>query len=224
MPRAPRTIQAGLVYHVLNRGNGRMRLFLKDGDYAAFEKVLGEALDRYPADLLTYCLIPNHWHLVLRPKTDEALTNLMRWIGVTHVRRHHAHYQHQSGGHLYQGRFKCFPVQDDGYFLTLCRYVEANAVRAKLTADAREWPWAGAHARRHADKPFTLARWPLKRPRDWTDLLNHPMDKAALDQVRQCLIRGRPMGTARWTAATAARLGMESTLRSLGRPRKKENE
>lgn len=109
MPRTARAIKAGVIYHVLNRGNARMPLFHKDADFDAFEQVLGEGLERYPVDLLTYCLMGNHWHLVLRPRTDEALGRLMGWIGVTHVRRHHAHYHSRGGGHLYQGQFKSFP-------------------------------------------------------------------------------------------------------------------
>ena len=73
MPRTARAIEAGLIYHVLNRGNGRMRLFHKEADFAAFERVLAEALERCPVDLLTYCLMGNHWHLVLRPQTDRVL-------------------------------------------------------------------------------------------------------------------------------------------------------
>ena len=136
MPRRARAIEAGTIYHVLNRGNGRMRLFHKDGDYAAFEQVLAEGLSRCPVDLLSYCLMPNHWHLVLRPRADQALSGLMSWVGVTHVRRHHEHYHHTAGGHLYQGRFKSFPVQDDLHFLTVCRYIEGNAIRAQLATSA----------------------------------------------------------------------------------------
>ena len=110
MPRSKRLIEPGFVYHVLNRGNGRMLLFHKHEDFEAFERVLAEGLDRYPVNLLTYCLMGNHWHLVLRPRRDETLSALMRWIGVTHVRRHHQHHHTSGGGHLYQGRFKSFPV------------------------------------------------------------------------------------------------------------------
>ncbi len=120
-----------MIYHVLNRGNGRMRLFHEERDYDAFEQVLSEGLGRYSVDMLTYCLMPNHWHLVVRPRTDEALGRLMGWVGVTHVRRHQEHYHRRGAGHLYQGRYKSFPVAEDDYFLMLCRYVEANPVRAK---------------------------------------------------------------------------------------------
>ena len=80
-----------MIYHVLNRGNGRMRIFHKAEDFEAFERVLGEGLNRYPVELLTYCLMPNHWHLVVRPKTDQALGRWMGWVGVTHVRRYREH-------------------------------------------------------------------------------------------------------------------------------------
>src|SRR5580658_11338685 len=109
MPRTARAVEADGIYHVLNRGNGRMQLFHKPGDFDAFTKVLSEGLARHPVDLLTYCLMSNHWHLVLRPRQAPALGRFMGWLGVTHVRRHHAHYGSRGGGHLYQGRFKSFP-------------------------------------------------------------------------------------------------------------------
>ena len=126
MPRTARVAPGGYVFHVLNRGNGRMNLFHKDADFFAFERILAEGIKRYPVDLLSYCLMTNHWHLVLRPRADDGLGRLMGWVCVTHVRRHHEHYHSRGGGHLYQGRFKSFPVQEDRHFLMLCRYVEAN--------------------------------------------------------------------------------------------------
>ena len=92
-----------MVYHVLNRGNARTRIFHKPEDFEAFERVLAEGLERYPVELLTYCVMPNHWHLVVRPQTDRALGRWMGWVGVTHVRRYHEHYHSRGGGHLYQG-------------------------------------------------------------------------------------------------------------------------
>jgi putative transposase len=197
-----------------------MRLFYKPGDYAAFEQVLAEGLERYPVELLTYCLMPNHWHLVVRPKTDLALGRLMGWVGVTHVRRHHEHYHHRGGGHLYQGRFKSFPVAEDGYFLTLCRYVEANSVRAKLVESAEQWQWGGLWRRSHRDKGLPLTPWPLDRPRGWLEWVNAEIGKEQLDGLRVCVQRGRPLGAAEWVEATADRLGLGFTLRSAGRPRK----
>ncbi len=211
-----------MVYHVLNRGNGRMRLFHKDGDFHAFERVLAEALQRYPVDLLTYCLMGNHWHLVVRPGTDDALGRFMGWIGVTHVRRHHEHYHTRGGGHLYQGRFKSFPIQEEGHFLNVCRYVEANAVRGGLVAGAEDWHWGGLYTRQWRGKPFTLCKWPVDRPRDWTALVNASLDEKKLQGLRTCVNRGQPCGDPTWVRRIAKRLQLEFTLRNAGRPRKKE--
>lgn len=220
MPRTLRGVRSGFVYHVLNRGNGRMRLFHKGADFAAFEKVLGEALERSPVDLLTYCLMGNHWHLVMRPRADDALGRCMGWLGVTHVRRHHAHYRTRGSGHLYQGRFKSFPVQSDEHFLTLCRYVEANPLRAGLVERAEAWTWSGLSARRTGDKPLKLSEWPVERPRNWLAAVNRGLEDGELKRLRTCVNRGRPLGDEDWTLRTARKLGLESTLRSVGRPRK----
>jgi putative transposase len=221
MPRGPRSIECDLIYHVLNRGNGRMRLFHKEEDFAAFEKVLGQGLSRYPVDLLTYCLMNNHWHLVLRPREDGAISNLMRWVGVTHVRRHHEHYHTRGGGHLYQGRFKSFVVEEDSHFLRLCRYVEGNALRAGMVEQAQHWLWCGLAARiGQLEKPFVLSEWPVDRPARWTAIVNQAMEKDDLETLRSCVRRGRPYGGREWVERIARRLGIEPTSRDRGRPRK----
>ena len=200
-----------------------MQLFHKPGDYDAFEQVLMEGMERYPVELLTYCVMPNHWHLVVRPKTNEALGRWMGWVGVTHVRRHHEHYHRRGGGHLYQGRFKSFPVADDEYFLTLCRYVEANPLRAELVEQAQQWRWSGLWRREHHAKGLTLSAWPVTRPRAWAEWVNADISKEQLDDLRECVQRGRPLGPTAWVHATAARLGLGFTLRGPGRPRKSPN-
>jgi putative transposase len=220
MPRTARAIEAELTYHVLNRANAGLQLFRKPADFDAFERVLAEGLARYPVDLFTYCLMSNHWHLVLRPQTDQALGRLLGWIGVTHVRRHHEHYQTRGGGHLYQGRFKSFTVQDEVYFLRLCRYVEANAVRARLARCAEEWQWGGLYARQMGGKDFALAAWPVDRPRRWSALVNQSVAADELEELRTSVNRGRPLGDEGWVRATARRLGLEFTLHGVGRPRK----
>src|SRR4051794_16232091 len=114
MPRQPRRADPGLVYHVLNRGNGRRKLFAKEVDFLAFLTILAQGLERHPVDLLAYCLMGNHWHLLLRPRTAGALSALMRWVTTTHARRLHAHIAGRrrdprpETGHVYQGRYKSF--------------------------------------------------------------------------------------------------------------------
>ena len=156
--------------------------------------------------MLGLCLMPNHWHLVLRPRSGKDLARLMRWLCTAHVRRHHAHY-HSEPGHLYQGRFKSFPVQDDNHLLTLLRYVEANALRAGLSKSAGGWPWS-SDAMRHSEQGrLLLADWPVDRPRNWNKLLEERIADKELERLRTSLqpavptvrkpgLSARPVGSA----------------------------
>jgi putative transposase len=222
MPRTSRQIEPGGCYHVINRGNGRQVLFHKTGDYQAFLQILAEGLRRFDVALLCWCLMPNHWHLVLRPRSRRAMIDLMRWVTVTHVRRHHAHYQ-ADAGHLYQGRYKSFPVGEDRYFLVLCRYVEANALRARRVKRAEDWRWSSLHQRMQrvaSPPPLPLGEWPVQRPRGWGALVNEPLREDEERDVRISMERERPFGDPAWVRRIAAKLGLGQTLRPRGRPRK----
>ena len=212
----------GYVYHVLNRGVARMRLFHKRGDYEVFEKVMTEALARLPMRLLCYCLMPNHWHLLLWPRRDGDLSQFMRWLTVTHTQRHHAH-RHTSGtGPIYQGRFKSFPVERDQHFLAAARYVERNPLRANLCARAEEWRWSSLWVRRSGDtqQRALLSAWPVAEPRHWLRTVNAPLRPAELEAIRRSVKRGRPFGGERWVQRTASLLGLGASLRPRGRPRR----
>src|SRR4051812_5594584 len=126
MGRTLRAAEGGLIYHALNRGNARLAIFDDDGDYDTFERVLAEAVPRYAMRLLAYCLMPDHFHLVVWPRGDGDLSQFMRWLTLTHTQRWHAQRRSAGAGHVYQGRFKSFPVQDDGHLAIVCRYVERN--------------------------------------------------------------------------------------------------
>jgi putative transposase len=217
MPRPLRHIAADLIYHVLNRGNRRTRIFRKPRDYQAFVDCLAQGLERYRVDLLGWCVMPNHWHLVLRPRGEGQLQEFMRWLTVTHVRRHHGHHGGISG-HLYQGRYKHFCVQEDSYFLTLCRYVEANPGRARLVTRSEQWPWSSLHQRLNRKPLPPLADWPVERPRRWTSLVNEAMEPPELKRLREHVVRDRPLGTVAWMQKIAARQGLEQTLHPRGRP------
>ena len=211
-----------MVFHALNRAVARLPLFQKEGDYVAFEKVLAEALEEHPTRLLSYCVMPNHWHLVLWPREEGELTAFLRWLTHTHSMRWHAHYHTSGTGHLYQGRFKSFPVQTDEHFYTLVRYVERNALRAHLVERAEDWRWCSLWRREFGDKDQKklLHPWPLPQPRRWIEMVNEPQSEAEVKSVRQCVRRGSPFGTAQWQVRTAQELGLEWTLRPRGRPRK----
>ena len=174
MPRTKRADEAGGIYHAMNRGNARGTIFHKDGDYEAFEQILAEGLDHYAVELLAYQLMPNHWHMVLRPTQSGEMSQLLRWVTGTHTMRYHAHYHTSGEGHVYQGRFKSFPIQQDGHFLTVCRYVEANPRRANLVKRAEAWPWGSLCIRRRGQSPLKglLKPWPVTRPRTWSADVN----------------------------------------------------
>ena len=117
-------------FHVVLSGNRRKVLFATVDDRRALNAIAFEVLQRFDATLHAYCLMPNHFHLVLWPRKDGDLGRWMQWLLTSHVRRYHKHYH--SSGHVWQGRFKAFPIPQDEHFLTVLRYAERNALRAGL--------------------------------------------------------------------------------------------
>jgi putative transposase len=222
MPRRPRLATGGIAYHVLNRRVGRLELFEKPADYAAFEKILAEVHQRTGIRIAAYCLMPNHWHLLLWPRSDGELSEVMRWITVTHTQRWHAHRRSSGTGPVYQGRFKSFPVQTDEHFITVARYVERNALRAKLAERAEAWQWSSAYrfAKHDIKRVSFLSPWPLEQPLNWLEIINSPDNAIELDDLRSSVQRGRPFGREDWVVATAKQLGLEPTLKPRGRPKK----
>lgn len=220
MGRPLRASAGSVIYHVLNRANARGQIFEKASDFEAFERVLREAHARIPAGILAYCLMPNHWHLVLCPSRDGDLTRFVAWVTLTHTQRWHAHRQSAGAGHLYQGRYKSFPVQSDEHFLTVCRYVERNPLRAGLVARAEEWRWSSLwrRARGEPATPAWLVPWPIEQPQNWLNWVNEPQAAAELEALRHSVRRGRPYGSGSWVQAMAETLRLESTLRARGRP------
>jgi putative transposase len=220
MARRPRISLGGYCYHVLNRGNGRNEVFHKDGDYAAFTKLMKEANERISMRLLSWCLMPNHFHLVLWPENDGDLSKWMQWLTTAHVRRYHKHYD--SSGHVWQGRFKSFPIQDNDHLLTVMRYVERNPVRAKTipVRKAQNWKWSSIGCPPKDTTIPVLDHGPVKRKKNWLDWVNQPMTDAERDALGVCINRGQPFGNEKWKSETAKELGIESSLRPRGRPRK----
>jgi putative transposase len=130
MPRVARIVPGGMIFHMLNRGNvSRSQMFEHDRDYETLERVMAETAYRIPVRILAFCIMPNHWHMVLWPRRDGELGQFVQRMTTTHVRRWHLYRQTVGNGHLYQGTYKCFPSQDDDHFLTVCRYVEQNPLR-----------------------------------------------------------------------------------------------
>ena len=197
-------------------------MFRRDADFEAFQRVMIEAHDRHPIRILSYAILSNHWHLIVWPEEDGQLSDFFRWLAHTHAMRWRVSHNTVGYGHLYQGRFKSFPVQRDEHLLTVCRYVERNALAAKLVKRAEDWRWSSLWARRHADDAIKalLSPWPIDRPADWIARVNSPLATRELERMRASIDRGRPYGSDQWTTRMVKQLGLEPSVRAEGRPAK----
>ncbi len=261
MPRPLRSAPGGFVYHVINRGNGRADVFHSPEDFAAFERVLSLACERFRMRLLAWVLMNNHFHLVLWPRRAGDLQAFMQWVTTCHVRRYHKHYK--SSGHVWQGRYRCFPVEEGSHLLTVLRYVERNPVRAGMVRKAQDWRFSSASkggrirseakvpgpiaasdepARIAADRASAseagqkgaptatawsqtpLGAWlvegPTPRPEPWLRFVNREEEAELLARLREAANRGSPFGDEAWREKAARKLGLESTIRPRGRPKK----
>ena len=157
-------------------------------------RVVGETWEIVPLPFFAMVATPNHWHFVVQPETSDHVSEVVRRLTVMHTMRWHAHDKTGGTGHLYQGRFKSFPIQTDGHLLTVMRYVERNAVRANFIELAEDWQWSPPYARLHrADE----CRWqfpddpPL--PRNWRSWANKVETEAELNSLRRSVKRGLPL-------------------------------
>ena len=194
-----------------------MEVFHKEDDYHAFIKLMVEAGGRLAMRVTGYCLMPNHFHLVVWPYEDGDLSRWMQWLLTSHVRRYHRHYG--SSGHVWQGRFKAFPIEQDEHYLSVLRYVEGNPLRAKLVERAQDWPWSSLSRKRDARPEGLLCDGPVAKGSQWTRHVNRLETDAELERLRRCVNRGTPFGSEQWVKETAVNLGLESSLRPRGRPR-----
>jgi putative transposase len=143
---------------------------------------MGEAGVRMPMRIIAYCLLPNYFHFVLWPRAAGDLSRWMHWVLTTHVRRYLRHYGHR--GHVWQGRFKAFLIQQDQRLFTVIRYVERNPLRAGLVVRAEDWIWSSL--RPGGDGPV-LDPGPAPREADWCEFVNHPMTEAEVAAIRLSL-------------------------------------
>ena len=222
MPRRRRTAGGGLFFHVVNRGARKGLLFDTDADFQAFERLLVEAVRRFDVAVLSYCLMPNHWHLIIFAPASRTMSRFMHWLTTTHARRwRHTHHTDGEGA-VYQGRFKAIPIAADGHFLWVCRYVERNACRALLVERAEDWKWSSLWQRQHNSDATWLAAWPVERPENWSERLNVPQTEAELEVFRETVRSDQPFGDADWrTQVTDG--GARLLRHPRGRPRRAQS-
>jgi putative transposase len=222
MPRTARIAPGGIIHHVLNRGVGKTRVFRSPKDHEAFQRCLLQTLDAVPMRILGYCVMPTHWHLLLWPRKDGELARFMMRLTNMHVRRWLTAHDQVGSGHLYQGRYKSFSMQADDHLSTVARYIERNALRAKLVRRAEQWPWSGVgQCLLPVGLRVPLSNWPIKRRPDWLEWLNAPQTAAEEAAINQSIREGRPYGSAAWMSTSMKRLGWQEPKKP-GRPRSKK--
>ena len=226
MPRPLRPIADNLIYHVINRGNGRQPVFHQQGDYLAFLKAMGDLKGRKPFALYGYCLMRNHIHLLLRPR-EATISRIVQSLLVSHTQRYHRCYA--TCGHVWQGRFKSPVIQDDEHLLCVLRYIEANPVRAKMADHAGAYRWSsyGFHGEGKADELLdpvpaydALAVRSAVCRRRWSAYVHQRPSDDELAAIRRSNEAGLPFGESAWVQRLAKRLDLDLTIRPRGRPKK----
>jgi len=209
----------GLVFHVMNRAAKRVRLFDSEDDYLAFVRLIAQVQSVIPLPILAYCVMPNHFHFIVRPSQDDELSAFMHRMTSIHARRWNVWRKTVGIGAVYQSRFKAFPVQTDHHFLVVCRYVEQNPLRAGLVSRAEDWDWSSLTDRCKKRERVALASWPIPQPSDWVEFVNRVPGSADLAGVRRSIRRGMPFGATEWVSMAADRLNIKERGRPIGRPR-----
>lgn len=216
VPRSIRNAPGGVCYHVINRSCVPASIFSTDDDYQYFVHAVQRAQEQAQLKLFSVCLMPNHFHLVVRPRRDGDLPCWMQRLTTLHVRWHHRRFG--TRGPLWQGRYKSFPIQEDGHLVTVMRYVERNALRANLVTRAEDWRWGSLNWRVTGGYASLLSPPPVALTDRWVEIVNTAHVPGEVEDVRRCITRGRPFGCEGWVQQTAKELGLSSALHSIGRP------
>jgi putative transposase len=206
MARLPRMVLPGVPHHVTQRGNRRERTFFEDGDYALYLDLLAQAAGRHGVEIWSYCLMPNHVHIIAVPRDGDGLAQTFR-----HVHRHYTGYVNarmRVTGHLWQGRFASVAM-DEQHLFAAFRYVALNPLRARLVERAENWPWSSVRAHYAGLDDHVVRVAPaLDRVGDFRAFLGEDFDEAfTYAALRKAETIGRPVGSAQWLDDMATRSG-----------------
>ena len=207
MTRLPRIVLPGIPHHVTQRGNRREQVFFEDGDYELYLDLLSDAAARSGVAIWSYCLMPNHVHIVAVPSDEDGLRRTFRY-----VHRHYTGYINarlRVTGHLWQGRFSSVAM-DEAHLVSALRYVALNPVRARLVARAEDWRWSSTRALIAGEGDDLVDVAPaLERVGNFTTFLGETFDEAMSYAVlRKAESVGRPVGSKEWLADIEARTGL----------------
>lgn len=207
MVRLARMVLPGIPHHVTQRGNRRERTFFEDGDYALYLDLLAEGAGRAGVEIWSYCLMPNHVHIIAVPRDADGLGRAFR-----HVHRHYTGYinaKMRVTGHLWQGRFSSVAM-DEAHLHAAFRYVALNPVRAQLVKRAQDWQWSSVRAHCAGCDDHVVRVAPLlERIGDFRAFLDEAFDEAfTYAALRKAESIGRPLGSRDWLADMEAQTGL----------------
>jgi putative transposase len=221
MPRKSRTVFGGLAHHITQRGNRRENVFFDDDDRVTYLSWLQEYGARYGVEVLAYCLMDNHVHLVAVPHDDDGLQLVLKPLHMRYAQR--VNRAQGWKGHLWQGRFFSSTL-DESYLWAAVRYVERNPVRAGLVTRAQDYKWSSAAAHCH-QRPSDLlnprSKWSkafLTVP-DWSAWLAEGDEDSELHTLRRNAERGLPCGSDRFVDKLSKQAGRNLDYRPQGRPK-----
>ena len=227
MARLPRLVLPGWPHHVIQRGNDRQPIVRTDADRRAWREILADVLEFSGVQLHAYVLMDNHFHLLLTPADAQSLGRMMQSLGRRYVGGHNA--LHGRTGTLWEGRYKCSPIETDRYFLACMRYVELNPVRAGMVERAVDHPWSSAthHVGHRRDALVTehplywnLGNTPFERQRRWLDLLEAGQDAGEARRITETTLKGWALGSEEFLRAQQEQAERRLAPRPRGRPRK----
>ena len=222
MPRVARTVFAGLPHHITQRGNRREDVFFRDEDREAYLDWLGDYCRRHEVEILAYCLMTNHIHLVAVPVHEDSLRGALKPLHMRYAQ--HINRQRHWSGHLWQGRFFSSPL-DEAYLWFCVRYVERNPVRAGMVEKAEDYPWSSAAGHcglRHDGLTRTdPVHWKVfEGVTDWSAWLSEGDDEERLGIVRRNSQKNLPCGSDRFVEQLERLAGVGLRFRPIGRPKK----
>jgi putative transposase len=211
MPRRRLAGCGGFVFHVMNRSAKQLTLFDGPSEYQMFLQVLADAETACPIRLLEYCVMPNHWHLLVWPERDDQLSRYMRWITGVHAQRWRQSRGQPGKGAVYQGRYRWVAVQNGKHYDVARRYIQQNPVRAQFVGCQEDWPWSSASPEPTLVRP-TLARGPLSLDGRHENPIDRLLDAETAHQMRIRLRSGQPFGDPKWSLALEVRTWLTAVL------------
>jgi putative transposase len=224
MPRIRRLILPGYPHHVIQRGNNRKKVFLREYDREIYLKLLSIFSRKWDNDILGYCLMDNHVHILVVPKQNHSLAKMMQGLSLSYTQIFNKNYKRT--GRLWESRFYSSIVDRDEYLWSLLRYIERNPIRANIVKDACGYPWSSARIHVEDEKnsfvkdsAYIKQRFGILGEKDYADYLKEEEDMKQSQSLFKNTIRGIPIGSNDLIKKVEEKFRISFSIRPRGRPR-----